>query len=273
MIRNFTATIGPRTSHRLSMKSALVRLFGFPATLIHGDTLVLDRWNWLSKNLPSVQFGSRKLLDVGCGSGAFTIGLGLRGYVALGLSWDEGNQASAQERAKLCGASLAEFNVLDVRLLHQHTDLFGEFDVAVCCETIEHIIDDRKLVTDISRCLKPGGVLLLTSPSIKFRPITRACEGPYLPIEDGRHVRKGYSPEILQEICAAANVKVLDVSYCGGFLSQKVTGFMRVCSRIHPIFGWLVSLPFRPFIPLVDPLVTRLFNWPGYCVALRAEKL
>ena len=29
----------------------LVEYFGFPATLVHGDTLVLDRWNWIKKKI------------------------------------------------------------------------------------------------------------------------------------------------------------------------------------------------------------------------------
>jgi hypothetical protein len=38
-------------------KSALVRLVGFPATLIHGDPLVLDRWFWLKARLPKTRNG------------------------------------------------------------------------------------------------------------------------------------------------------------------------------------------------------------------------
>jgi 2-polyprenyl-3-methyl-5-hydroxy-6-metoxy-1,4-benzoquinol methylase len=68
-------------------KSLLVRIFGFRATVIHGDLLVLDRWLWLKKRLPFTRNGE-KLIDVGCGSGAFTIGAALRGYQAIGLSWD-----------------------------------------------------------------------------------------------------------------------------------------------------------------------------------------
>jgi 2-polyprenyl-3-methyl-5-hydroxy-6-metoxy-1,4-benzoquinol methylase len=68
--------------------------FGFPATLIHGDTLVLDRWLWISsRHVTSVRTGSKRLLDVGCGSGTFTNWFELLGYKALGLSWDERNKA------------------------------------------------------------------------------------------------------------------------------------------------------------------------------------
>lgn len=42
--------------------SRLVRWLGFPATLIFGDTLVLDRWLWLRKRLPAATSGER-LLD------------------------------------------------------------------------------------------------------------------------------------------------------------------------------------------------------------------
>ncbi len=31
--------------------NVLVKLIGFPATLIHGDTMVLDRWLWLKGRL------------------------------------------------------------------------------------------------------------------------------------------------------------------------------------------------------------------------------
>ena len=56
------------------MKSALVNLLGFPATLIHGDTLVLDRWLWLKQRLPKT-LTKAKLIDVGCGSGHLQLAL------------------------------------------------------------------------------------------------------------------------------------------------------------------------------------------------------
>jgi SAM-dependent methyltransferase len=255
------------------MSSALVRMFGFPATLVHGDTLVVDRWRWLKPKLPPVSGAPKRLLDVGCGTGAFTIGAALRGYDSLGLSWDERNQKVAQERATICGARSAGFEVFDVRLLDQRRDLYCAFDVVLCCENIEHILDDRKLMIDMSRCLKPGGTLLLTTPNFYYKPIDRYDNGPFLPVEDGGHVRRGYTPIDLSELCAAAGLRVAAVDYCSGFLSQKITALLRASGRVHYSIGWVLTLPFRVLPPILDSIVSPRLRWPGYSITLIAEKM
>ena len=254
------------------MKSLLVRIFGFPATLIHGDTLVLDRWLWLRKQLPVVRIGAKSLLDVGCGTGSFTMGAALRGYSALGLSWDERNQSVARSRAAICGATLADFAVQDVRYLDQRSDLIGKFDVVVCCENIEHILNDRKLMIDMAHCLQSGGTLLLTTPNFHFRPITKGDDGPYLEIENGAHVRRGYTEEVLRNLCASAGLRVEQIGYCSGFMSQKVTALMRTGSRIHPMLGWILILPLRVLPLLFDPWIARATHWPGFSITLIAKK-
>lgn len=138
------------------LRSALVRVVGFPATVVHRDTTVLDRWLWLRKHLRAIPTGSKTLIDVGCGTGAFTIGAARMGYRSLGLSWDQRSQRVATERAGLCHADLATFELQDVRKLGERVDLKGQFDVAICLECIEHILNDDKLMVDIALCLKPG---------------------------------------------------------------------------------------------------------------------
>lgn len=253
------------------MRSPLVRMLGFPGTLIHGDTLVLDRWRWLADHLPEVPKGSRRLLDVGCGSGAFTIGAAVRGYDALGLSWDERNQRIARERAAQCGAPGADFIVCDVRRLDRAPDLRGQFDVIVCTETIEHVLDDAKLMRDMSACLRPDGTLLLTTPNVEYRPMG-GDEGPFRPVEDGAHVRRGYSDRDLARLCAQAGLRVERVGYCSGVLSQKITWLARKLGHVHPMFAWALTLPLRPLPPLFDAWATRATGWPGYSITLVARR-
>lgn len=250
----------------------LVRHFGFPATLIHNDSMVTDRWFWLKKRLPRT-LDKLKLLDIGCGSGAFTIGAALRGYVSLGLTWAEGDREKAAERAKLCGADCAKFEIMDVRELGSREDLNGDFDFAICLENMEHIVDNRKLMQDIADCLKPGGRLLLTTPNYYFKPLWLGDLHPvHKEVEDGGHVRRGESPASLQELCDAAGLKVEEVGYCSGTLSQWLTSLYRLLKKVHPLVGWMTILPLRPLPVLFDRLVSPIFGTPGYSITLLAYK-
>ncbi len=252
------------------MKSLLVKLFGFPATLVHGDTLVLDRWLWIKRRLPVGL--AQPLIDVGCGTGAFTIGAAKRGYGALGLSWDERNQAVGRERAALCRAPTARFEILDVRMLDTRTDLRDCFDIALCCEVIEHIIDDEKLLRDIAGTLKPGGRLLLTTPNSDYKAITKEDNGPFCEVETGWHVRKGYSESRLRALAAQAGLEFDECSYCSGLLSQKITFLWRKLARIHPVAAFGLTLPLRVLPPLLDPLISRVLSWPLFSICMIAHK-
>ena len=248
---------------------ALVRLFGFGVTLIHGDLLVLDRWRWLKRRLPRTANGER-LLEVGCGSGAFTIGAATRGYTAMGLSWDEHNQSVASSRAQICGVD-AQFPIIDARKLAEQIHLTARFDVVICFENIEHIIDDLKLMRDMANCLKPGGRIILTTPNIYYHEITKADLGPFREREDGGHVRRGYSRQMLNELCLRTGLVMEEIGSCGGFFSQKITGLQRATSSLR-IVSWVLTLPLRLMPIWFDELVRTIFGWPDYSICMVAYK-
>jgi len=252
-------------------KSLLVRLCGFPATLIHGDPFVLDRWLWLRSKLPETR-NAERLLDVGCGSGAFSIGAALRGYTTLGLSWEERNLRVARERAQLCGAQRAEFEVFDIRRLGERSDLIAAFDLVIACEVIEHVSDDRKLLRDMAACLRPGGRLLLTTPNYLYKPITVDHAGPFRDLEDGHHVRRGYSAAMLRELCEQGQLIVSEFAHCGGLLSQNLCGLQIKLARLHSLLAWGATLPLRAIPPLADRWLTDALHWPHYSICLEAYK-
>ena len=253
--------------------SLLVRVCGFFATLTHGDSLVLDRWLWLKKRMP-LTANNESVLDVGCGTGAFSIGAARRGYRVTGISWDERNQTVAQTRAEICRAAGANFVIGDVRDLDQITTVGTQYDVIICLECVEHILDDRKLFRDMMARLKPGGRLLLTTPNFYYHPMTAGDKGPFLTEETGWHVRRGYTSAMLQELCDESGLVCADVSHCSGVISQMVTKVWRAVVHVGGAkAAWAVTLPLRLLpVLLPDAALSRMFNWPNYSICLEAYK-
>lgn len=252
------------------MQKLIFSLSGIWPALIFGDTLVLDRWLWLRRRLPMVS-GAR-LIDVGCGSGTFSLAASRRGYHVTGVSMDEGQNQKARNRAAWIGSDHAEFHDLDIRRLDEGQGLLGQFDVAICTETIEHILDDAKLMRDIADCLKPGGRLLLTAPYVGYKAITPDDNGPFSTVENGGHVRRGYREEDYRRLCEQAGLEAGEIGFCSGFLSQMLTKILRYVSSIHYLAGWILILPLRLFAPIIDPMPRGLGLWPDYSITLVARK-
>ncbi len=254
------------------MINNLLKLVGWKITLIFGDTLVLDRWKWLSKKLPQNKTSTKlRILDVGCGSGAFSIGAASLGYDLLGLSWDEKNQNKASKRAKIFNKN-ASFDILDVRELHERKDLKESFNYIICAENIEHIINDQKLMNDMNNCLAIDGMLFLTAPN-KDAVISNPIWGDETQdeieeVEDGGHVRIGYDKSDFIELCSKTGFDIISIEYCSGFFSQKITGLKRRLSKINFYLSWIIIFPLRILPLFFDSLIKH----PGHSICLVAKK-
>ena len=126
----------------------------------------------------------------------------------------------------------------------------------------------------MANCLVPGGKLLLTTPNYNKKPYNKSMmeAGPFLPIEDGRHVRQGYTEKMLRDLCKEANLQVESIDYVSGFLTQKLTALMQIIGKVHPFLGWIIILPFRVFPLVFDKLVTKAMKYPYYSICLTANK-
>jgi SAM-dependent methyltransferase len=238
-------------------------------TLIHGDTMVLDRWLWLKSRLPST-LNKERLIDLGCGSGAFSINSALRGYNVVGLSYDAKNNYKATQRTKDFSALNCVFYTSDLNELESFSktkNWLNTFDICINFENIEHMLDDKKLIKNIFDILKPGGRLLITAPS-------HICSdpGPFSITEDGGHVRRGYSKVEMMELFNLIGFELELQDSCSGFFSQKITRIFGRLSLINSYFAWLVILPFR-LLPLVfDPVIRFIFGYKDYSVCFEAIK-
>ncbi len=229
---------------------------------------MLDRWLWLRGHL---RRGPLRTFDAGSGNGVFSIYAALEGNEVLGASFSEREQGDAGRRAQLIGLTGVEFRILDLRELASHTGSLGRFDQIICFETIEHLIDDEGLVRTLVGMLSPGGSLLLTAPYEGHRPLYTEQPHPS-GVEDGSHVRFGYSQQRLREIAEGAGLEVRDEGYISGLISQQLTNLMRRLSRRLGVpLAWALVLPLRAFV-VIDAPVTALFHYPRLSVALQGVK-
>ncbi|MEK6826597.1 MAG: methyltransferase domain-containing protein [Nanoarchaeota archaeon] len=200
----------------MNIGNLLVKLFGHIATVFFGDPAVFDRYIWLRRHLKK---GSLRTFDAGSGSGAFTMYAAKIGNEAVGISFGERNNKMAEERARILGLKNIKFITADLNNLNQLGEDLGKFDQIICFEIIEHILDDRKLVRNLSNLLKQGGQLLLTTP-YKNCPFWKDAVVPN--VENGDHVRVGYDTQDLDTLFKEEGIKLVKEDYVSGYISQRL---------------------------------------------------
>lgn len=96
-----------------------------------------------------------EVLEVGCGSGHFADSLNCKQYVGLELS----------ERA-LESAHRRGLNVLSDDISSYARRAAGHYDVVCSFQTLEHVSNPSEFMSSCASCLKPGGKLILSVPSL-----------------------------------------------------------------------------------------------------------
>jgi SAM-dependent methyltransferase len=99
-----------------------------------------------------------RALDAPCGTGLLSKELEKRGFTVVGIDADPNPARDAGVRA-LAGD-------LEGPLPFEA----GGFDVVACLEGLEHVEAQAPLLREFARVLKPGGVLVLSTPNLSGRP-------------------------------------------------------------------------------------------------------
>jgi 2-polyprenyl-6-hydroxyphenyl methylase / 3-demethylubiquinone-9 3-methyltransferase len=100
--------------------------------------------------------GKINILEVGCGGGLLTEEFAQLGYNVSGIDPSEPSLQAAMLHSKS--------NNLEIKYLKGTGENIpfnpASFDVVLCCDVLEHVQDLSKVISEVSRVLKKGGVFV-----------------------------------------------------------------------------------------------------------------
>jgi 2-polyprenyl-3-methyl-5-hydroxy-6-metoxy-1,4-benzoquinol methylase len=153
------------------------------------------------------------VLDAGCGGGDFAQGLHENGFSVFGLDLNESAIKAAQKR------EIGTFVISSV-----YEDWLAPFrlpfvDAVVSVETIEHLYAPRLFLARAKDALRPGGLLLLTTPYWGYLKnialaVTDRTDKALSVLWDGGHI-KHFSRRTMTAMVTEQGFEVVAFEGCG----------------------------------------------------------
>ena len=113
----------------------------------------MARWNRAIAALP---FRSGRVLDLGCAFGFTTLKLARKGYQTVGV--DNSARYIAQAKRRHPGGEYILCSAETLPLAD------ASFDGVLFSDVLEHVTNQRAVISEIHRILKPGGTLIISVP-------------------------------------------------------------------------------------------------------------
>ena len=157
------------------------------------------------------------LMEIGCGIGCFLSEWQKKGYRTVGI--DPGPRAAriARERYQL---EIIEDYANERSLREWHGRCGGVF----AFEVIEHVVSPREFIRQCAACLKPGGVIALSTPNFAmYEKLGRY----YLDVDRQEHIQF-FTPKTMETLLVYEGFEIVELSLTqsmlpGEILQKKLT--------------------------------------------------
>jgi len=126
--------------------------------------LVPGRLKWFDRH---IDWHGRQVLDLGCAGGFMAEALAARGAHVTGI--DPASEAIDAARAHARASGLRIGYDVGVGEALPYDD--AGFDAVVCVDVLEHVTDLHKVLSEVTRVLRPGGMFLFDT--INRNPLAR----------------------------------------------------------------------------------------------------
>jgi 2-polyprenyl-6-hydroxyphenyl methylase/3-demethylubiquinone-9 3-methyltransferase len=126
--------------------------------------LVPGRLSWFDRQ---IDWNGKQVLDLGCAGGFMAEALATRGAQVTGIDPAEKAIAAARAHARAAGHAIA----YDVGVGEALPYEASGFDAVVCVDVLEHVGDLDRVMVEVARVLRPGGLFLFDT--INRNPLAR----------------------------------------------------------------------------------------------------
>lgn len=224
------------------------------------DILLLRAW-YIKREIRCFkkQIGTEAvILDAGAGFGQYS-------YFMSGLSkrWKITAVELKPEQVEDCNLFFSRIHSPQ-RTFFEEADLLtyrktGYFDLILSVDVMEHILEDTRVFENFHNSLKPGGVLIISTPSDQGgSDVHHEQDESFI----DEHVRDGYNKEELTNTLQKIGFSSIDIKYSYGWpgklswkLSMKYPILLLNKTKLFFIilpFYYLITLPVSLFFNLMD---------------------
>ena len=126
--------------------------------------LVPGRLGWFDRQ---IDWQDKAVLDLGCAGGFMAEALATRGAHVTGIDPSEGAISAARARARAQGQRIG----YDVGVGEALPYGDASFEAVVCVDVLEHVADLTRVLAEVVRTLRPGGMFLFDT--INRNPLAR----------------------------------------------------------------------------------------------------
>jgi 2-polyprenyl-3-methyl-5-hydroxy-6-metoxy-1,4-benzoquinol methylase len=159
------------------------------------------------------EMGARTVLDLGCGNGSLSALLQSQNYLVVGCDASESGIALARQAHP--GIDFFEHDISNPL----PASVAGAFDAIVSLEVVEHLMQPRNLVDRAYKALRPGGVLIMSTPYHGYwknlsLALMNKFDSHWHPLRDFGHV-KFFSRRTLSQLAGEAGFAVRNVQRVG----------------------------------------------------------
>jgi ubiquinone/menaquinone biosynthesis C-methylase UbiE len=161
------------------------------------------------KIMNNIPVSPSNVLDAGFGSGVYSLTLGNRAEVIVGIDNNNRKVNFIKKQAKF---SSVQFEEMDLTYLAFSN---SSFDLVLCSDVLEHVQNDELAFSELARVLKPNGMLILTVPLL-------SCGNEKIH-RRFRHERGGYSTKEIFKLCSNNGLTIEKVEFYSYRLSDLLS--------------------------------------------------